>query len=75
MAINAKLAKVSMQIRADGGTDAEGKPIVKVRTVSGVNKEATNEQINESAKQIESLYADETFEEATRVDYSSLVEE
>lgn len=74
MAINAQLAKVSMQIRANGGTDPEGKAIVIQRTISGLNKAATNQQINDCAKQIESLYTGETFEEATRVDYSALVE-
>lgn len=73
MAVTATLSKVSMQIRANGGTDDAGKPIVKVRTISGVNKEATNEQIIACAKQIEALYT-EPYQSATRVDYNALAE-
>lgn len=73
MAVSEKVSGISMKIRGNGGTDPEGSPIVNVKTVSGINKAATAEQIVLSAKAVASLYTD-TYEGVSKVTTAELVE-
>lgn len=73
MAVTAKVAKVSLRIQANGGTDPEGKPIVNYKTVSDINKAATNDNLVAGAKSIASLYTD-TYEGAQKITTEDLTE-
>lgn len=56
MAAKASLASIAMKVRFNAGTTAEGQPVVKTKTVSGLNKAITDDGIMDAASQVDKLY-------------------
>lgn len=57
MAAKATLASIAMKVRFNAGTSPDGNPIVKSKTVSGLNKAITDDGIMDAAAQVDKLYS------------------
>lgn len=74
MAVKTSVAKITLRIKGNGGTDPEGNPIINYKTVSDINKSATNDNLVAGAKAISSLYTD-AYEGAQKITTEDLTEE